>query len=192
MFFYIVLDSFYWTEGWRRCVSLLVGCKRERFFDLAVLRKKVQMWLSDSELKKVSWDNLTKSVFQSSLGLILLNWGLAEECTPANSFWKRRIFWSGCSTKKLLRWLSESELKKVFWDDLTKNVFQFSLGHILLNWGLAEDCITYNSFWTRRKFWSGCSTKVLRWLSDYELKKSSWDNLTKSVFQSSLGLNLMN
>ena len=40
----------------------------------------------DFELKKFSLGNLTKSFFQSSLGLILLNWGLAEECVPANRF----------------------------------------------------------------------------------------------------------
>ena len=46
----------------------------------------------DIELKKISLGNLTKSFFQSSLGLILLNWGLAEECVAAYSFSRRSIF----------------------------------------------------------------------------------------------------
>ena len=37
-------------------------------------------------------DNLTKSVFQSSLGLIIMSLGLAEECIPANRFCKTEIF----------------------------------------------------------------------------------------------------
>ena len=45
----------------------------------------------DFELKKLSLGNLTKSFFQSSLGLILLNWGLAEECVPANRFCRLKI-----------------------------------------------------------------------------------------------------
>ena len=46
----------------------------------------------DFELKKFGLGNLTKSFFQSSLGLILLNWGLAEECIPANRFCRTEIF----------------------------------------------------------------------------------------------------
>ena len=45
----------------------------------------------DFELKKFSLGNLEKSFFQSSLGLILLNWGLAEECVPANRFCRLEI-----------------------------------------------------------------------------------------------------
>ena len=56
-------------------MPLLIISARERNFDLVVLRKKylVLRWLSDFVLKKFSLGNLTKSVFQSSLGLILLN-----------------------------------------------------------------------------------------------------------------------
>ena len=45
----------------------------------------------DFELKKFSLGNLT-IFFQSSLGLILLNWGLAEECVAAYSFCRTKIF----------------------------------------------------------------------------------------------------
>ena len=41
---------------------------------------------------KKSRDNLTKSVFQSSLGLTIMSLGLAEECIPANRFCKTEIF----------------------------------------------------------------------------------------------------
>ena len=37
-------------------------------------------------------DNLSKSVFQSSLGLIIMSLGLAEEYIPANRFCKTEIF----------------------------------------------------------------------------------------------------
>ena len=46
----------------------------------------------DFELKKFSLGNLKKSFFQSSLGLILLNGGLAKECVPANRFCRTEIF----------------------------------------------------------------------------------------------------
>ena len=36
----LVLDLFYWTDGWRRSVSLLIGSAGEEIFDLVVLRKK--------------------------------------------------------------------------------------------------------------------------------------------------------
>ena len=123
-----------------------------------------------------------------------MNWGLAEECIPANSFWKRKIFWSGCSTKKstevVLRFRAQKTVLRRFSEMF---FFQSSLGLILLNWGLVEECIPPRRLKKRRKFWTDCSMKrVLRWLSDSELRKLSWDNLTKSIFQSCLGRNLLN
>ena len=46
----------------------------------------------DFELEKFSLGNLTKSFFQSSLRIILLNGGLAEECVPVNRFCWTKIF----------------------------------------------------------------------------------------------------
>ena len=46
----------------------------------------------DFELKKFCLGNFTKSFFQSSLGLILLNGGLAEECVPSNRFCGTKMF----------------------------------------------------------------------------------------------------
>ena len=46
----------------------------------------------DFELKKFSLGSLPKGFFQSSLGLILLNWGLAEEFVPANRFCMTKLF----------------------------------------------------------------------------------------------------
>ena len=48
--------------------------------------------VADLKLKKFSLGNLMKSFFQSSLGLIVLSWGLAEECAPANRFCRTEIF----------------------------------------------------------------------------------------------------
>ena len=95
--FNLVFDLFHWTENWWRSAFLLVGCQQEE--------------LKDSELKKVSWDNLTKMVFQSSFGHFLLSWGPAEECFYPSRFWQKRNDWFGCSTKKVLWWLSDFELK---------------------------------------------------------------------------------
>ena len=55
-------------------MSLLKVSAGKENLDLAVLRKKysVLRWLSDFELKK-GRDSLTKTVFQSSLELIILS-----------------------------------------------------------------------------------------------------------------------
>ena len=142
--------------------------------------------------QKLSWDNLTQTVFQSSLGRILMNWGLAEVCNPANRFLKRRNFWSCCSRKRIHRWLSDSELKKASWDNLTKTVFQSSLGINLLNWGLEEECLPPSRFWKRRFFYLVVLQKITQVVVRFRAQNVSWDNLTKTVFQSSLGLTLMN
>ena len=173
MFFNLVFDLFYWTEGWWRSVSLLIGSEREVIFDMIVLRKNYLVGCQTPSSKKVCWDNLTKSVFQSRCDIILLNWGVAEECIPPSRSQKRRNFWSSCSTKNVLRWLSDSEFKKFSLGNLTKCVFQSVLGLNLLNSGLEEKYIPPSRFWKRRIFRSVCSTKkVLKWLSDFELKNS--------------------
>ena len=142
---------------------------------------------------KLSWDNLVKFVFQSSLGHLLLDWRLAEDCIPPSWFGEERNFWFGCSTKQVLRWLSDSELKKLSWDNLTKIVFQSSLALVLLDWGLAEECIPPSRFQKRRKFdLVDPRKKVLGWLPEFELKKFSLINFTKRVFQSSRELILLN
>ena len=53
-------------------MSFLVGCEKKNFKIWLFYEKKLLRQLSDSELKKLSRENLTKIVFQSSLGLILL------------------------------------------------------------------------------------------------------------------------
>ena len=75
-----------------------------------------------------------------------------EECIPPSRLQKRRDYRSGCSTKKVLSWLSDSELKKVSRETLTKTVFQSSLVLILLNWGLTEECIPPSRFLERRNY----------------------------------------
>ena len=80
----------------------------------------------------MSRENLTKIVFQSSLGLILLKGGLAELCIPPGGLQKEGIFDLVVLRKKVLRQLSDSELKKLSRENLTKIVFQSSLGLILL------------------------------------------------------------
>ena len=66
-------------------MSLLIGSAGQKIFIWLFYEKRTSV-VVDFELKKFSLGNLTKSFFQSSLGLILLNWGMAEECVPANRF----------------------------------------------------------------------------------------------------------
>ena len=72
-------------------VSLLIGSAGQKFLIWLFYERSTLLFV-DFELKKFSLGNLTKSFFQSSLGLILVNWGLAEERVPPNSFCRRRIY----------------------------------------------------------------------------------------------------
>ena len=72
-------------------MSLLIGSAGQKILIWLFYEKRTSV-VVDFELKKLSLGNLTKSFFQSSLGLILLNWGLAEECVPANRFCGKKIF----------------------------------------------------------------------------------------------------
>ena len=96
--------------------------------------------------------HFNENFFQTCLGLILLSWGLAEECIRPSKFRKRKKFWSGCSTKKVLRWLSDFELKKLILGNFTKTVFQSSLVLFLLNWGLVEEFIPTSRVQERKEF----------------------------------------
>ena len=72
-------------------MSLLIGSAGENFLVWLFYEKSTSV-VVDFELKKISLGNLTKSFFQSSPGLILLNWRLAEKCVPANKFCRTKIF----------------------------------------------------------------------------------------------------
>ena len=72
-------------------MSLLIGSAGKKFLIWLFYEKSISV-VVDFELKKFSLGNLTKSFFQSSLGLILLNWGLAGECVPANKFCRTKVF----------------------------------------------------------------------------------------------------
>ena len=72
-------------------MSLLIGSAGQKFLIWLFYEKSTSV-VVDVQLKKLSLGNLTKSFFQSSLGLILLNWRLAEECVPANRFFRTKIF----------------------------------------------------------------------------------------------------
>ena len=107
--------------------------------------------VADLNLKKFSLGNLTKSFFQSSLGLILLNWG-----------WRKSVsLLMGFAGKEFLVWLFyekstsvvvDFELKKFSLGNLMKSFFQSSLGLILLNWGLAEECVPAKRFCRTKSF----------------------------------------
>ena len=72
-------------------MSLLIGSAGQKILIWLFYEKRTSV-VADFELKKFSLGSLTKSFFQSSLGLILLNWGLAEECVPANRFCGTKSF----------------------------------------------------------------------------------------------------
>ena len=119
----------------------------------------------DFELKKFCLGNFTKIFFQSSLELILLNWGLAEECVSVNRFCRTKVF-DLVVLRKSTSVVVDFELKKYSLGNLTKSFFfQSSLGLILLNWGLAEECIPANRYCRteifdlvvlRKKYFGGC------------------------------------
>ena len=72
----------------------------------------------DFELKKFSLGNLTKSFFQSSPGLILLNWG-----------WRKTVFLLIDSAgQKILIWLFYEKSTSVVVDFELK---KFSLGNLM-------------------------------------------------------------
>ena len=72
-------------------MSLLIGSAGQKLL-VWLFYEKITSVVVDFEIKKYSLGNLTKSFFQSSLGLILLNWGLAEKCVAAYCFCKKKIF----------------------------------------------------------------------------------------------------
>ena len=72
-------------------MSLIIGSAGQKFL-IWLFYEKITSVVVDFDLKKFSLDNLTNFFIQSSLGLILMNWGLAEECVAAYSFCSRRIY----------------------------------------------------------------------------------------------------
>ena len=72
-------------------MSQLIGSAGQKFLIWLFYEKSTSV-VVDFDLKKFSLDNLTNFFFQSSLGLILLNWGLPEECVAAYSFCRTEIF----------------------------------------------------------------------------------------------------
>ena len=90
-FFQSSLGLILLTGGWQKSASLLIGSARQKFLIWLFYEKSTSVNVY-FEVKKFSLGNLTKSFFQSGLGLILLNWGLAEECVPAKRFCRTKIF----------------------------------------------------------------------------------------------------
>ena len=104
-------------------------------------------------------------------------------------FWNEKNFWSGLSTKNLLKLLPNFALKKLWVCSCTKSVLQYSQGIVQMKWGLEWECTHPSRFWNRTTFWSGLSTKkVFMSLSNFARKKMSVCSITKGIFQSSQGL----
>ena len=134
----------------------------------------------------MSVSSFTKSGFQSSQELVQMKWGLAFECMQTSRFWNRKIVWSGLSTKIVLISLSNFARIKVSVCSFTKSILQSSQEFVQMKWGLEYECMHPISFWNRKNFWSGLSTKtVLMSLSNFALKKVSVCSFKKSDFQSS-------
>ena len=72
-------------------MSLLIGFAGPKISIWLFYEKSISV-VVDFELKKISLGNSKKSFFQSCLGIILLNWELAEECVLAYGFCRRRNF----------------------------------------------------------------------------------------------------
>ena len=132
--------------------------------------------------------SLTKSVFQSSRGLVQMEWGLEQECVHPNRCWSRRNYWSGLSTKKVLISLSNFALKSVSVCSFTKSVFQSSEALVQMEWGLEYECMHAIRCQNRRSYWCGLSRKKVLMSSNFAPIIVSVCSFTKSVFQSSRGL----
>ena len=113
-----------WGLGWE-CIHPIRFLNIRNFLS-GLPTKKVLRSLSNFALKKVSVRGFTKSVLQSSQGLVQMKWGLGWECIHPIRFLNIRNFLSGLSTKKELMSLSNFALKKVSVCSFTKNILQSS------------------------------------------------------------------
>ena len=95
-----------------------------------------RMSLSNFARIKVSVCSFTKSILQSSQEVVQMKWGLEYECMHPSSFWNRKNFWSGLSTKTVLMSLSNFALKKVSKCSFKKSDFQSSQLLVQTKWGL--------------------------------------------------------
>ena len=131
----------------------------EKNFWSGLSTKNLLKLLPNFALKKLSVCSCTKSVLQSSQGIVQMKWGLDWECMQPSRFINRRNFWSGSSTKKELMSLSNFALKKVSVCSFTKFVLPSSPELVQMKWGLDWECMQPSRFLNRRNFWSCSPTK---------------------------------
>ena len=118
--------------------------------------------------------SFTKSVLQSSKGLVQKEWGLDGECMQPSRFLNRRNFWSGLSTKKKTHVVVKFCAQKSVGMQFHVKCFQSIQGLVQMKWGLEWECMQPLRFLNRRNFWSGLSTKKeLMSLSNFALKNVS-------------------
>ena len=88
-----------------------VHSEEERFLDLGAIRNKYSLRCQISRSKTRYIAFTIKIAFQTSQGLIQMNWGSREECHYPGTLWARENFWTRCYTKKVLYTLSNFALK---------------------------------------------------------------------------------
>ena len=121
--FNLVKDLFKWIEGLGRSVTVRVQSEGERIFDLGAIRKKysIRCQFLRSRTRYIVFS--TKIAFQTSQGLIQMNWGSREECHYPSTLWGRENFWPRCYTKKVLYTLSNFALKPRYLKFQHKSLF---------------------------------------------------------------------
>ena len=121
--FNLVKDLFKWIEGLGRSVTVRVQSEGERIFDLGAIRKKysIRCQFLRSKTRYIVFS--TKIAFQTSQGLIQMNWGSREECHYPSTLWGRENFWPRCYTKKVLYTLSNFALKTRYLKFQHKSLF---------------------------------------------------------------------
>ena len=103
-----------------------------KVFDLGCIRKKYSIRCHISR-SKTRYSASTQIVFQSSQGLIQMNWGSREECHCSSTVWEGKNFWHRWFTKKVLDRLSNFSLKNSLYSVSTLIAFVKDLFKLLLS-----------------------------------------------------------
>ena len=100
LLFNLVKKLFKWLEGPRRSFTVWVQSEGEKIFELGAIRNKysIRCQILRSKTRYIVFS--TKIAFQTSQGLIQMNWGSREECHYPSTVWGERIFDPGAIRKK--------------------------------------------------------------------------------------------
>ena len=161
-----------------------VQSEGERFFDLGVIRNKysIRCQISLSKTRYIVFS--TKIAFQTSQGLIQMNWGSREECHYPSTLWGRENFWPRCYTKKVLYTLSDFALKTRYLIFQHKSLFNLVKDFFKWIEGLGRSVNVRLQSEGERIFDLGRIRKKYFWPRSY--KKKVLDTLSNFALKNSL------